>query len=81
MARDLRNRFGDDAYAMEELIAEFGAAFLCADLQISNEPRRDHASYVGSWLRVLDEDRTALFTAASKASVAATYLSDFSSNH
>ena len=61
---------------MEELIAEFGAAFLCADLGIANEPRLDHASYVSSWLRVLNEDRTALFTAANKASVAATYLSD-----
>jgi antirestriction protein ArdC len=62
---------------MEELIAEFGAAFLCSDLGIANEPRLDHASYVSSWLRVLNEDRTALFTAASKASVAASYLSDF----
>jgi antirestriction protein ArdC len=78
LARNLRTRFGDDAYAMEELIAEFGAAFLCADLRISNEPRRDHACYVASWLRVLDKDRTALFTAASKASVAATFLGDFS---
>jgi antirestriction protein ArdC len=78
LARDLRGRFGDDAYAMEELIAEFGAAFLCADLRISNEPRRDHASYVASWLRVLDKDRTALFTAAGKASVAAAFLSDLS---
>jgi antirestriction protein ArdC len=77
LARNLRARFGDHAYAMEELIAEFGAAFLCADLGIANEPRLDHASYVSSWLRVLNEDRTALFTAANKASVAATYLSDF----
>jgi antirestriction protein ArdC len=76
--RKLRNRFGDDAYAMEELVAEFGAAFLCADLQISNEPRPDHASYVASWLRVLNKDRTALFTAASNASGAVTFLSDFS---
>jgi antirestriction protein ArdC len=78
LARNLRARFGDHAYAMEELIAEFGAAFLCADLAIANEPRLDHASYVSSWLRVLNEDHTALFTAASKASVAATYLSDLS---
>jgi antirestriction protein ArdC len=76
LARNLRARFGDHAYAMEELIAEFGAAFLCADLGIANEPRLDHASYVSSWLKVLNRDRTALFTAANKASVAATYLSD-----
>jgi len=78
LARNLRTRFGDEAYAMEELIAEFGAAFLCADLGIANEPRLDHASYVSSWLKVLNRDRTALFTAANKASVAATYLSDLS---
>ena len=78
LARNLRARFGDERYAMEELIAEFGAAFLCADLGIANEPRPDHASYVASWLRVLNKDRTALFTAANKASVAATFLSDFS---
>ena len=75
LARNLRARFGDDAYAMEELIAEFGAAFLCADLGIANEPRLDHASYVSSWLRVLDHDQKALFTAANKASVATAYLS------
>jgi antirestriction protein ArdC len=77
LARTLRARFGDEAYAMEELVAEFGAAFLCADLGIANEPRLDHAAYVSSWLKVLSKDRTALFTAANKASVAATYLSDF----
>jgi antirestriction protein ArdC len=76
LARNLSVRFGDHAYAMEELVAEFGAAFLCADLHIANEPRADHAAYVSSWLHVLNEDRTALFTAASKASVAATFLSD-----
>jgi antirestriction protein ArdC len=78
LARDIRARFGDEAYAMEELIAELGAAFLCADLGIANEPRLDHAAYVTSWLKVLNKDRTALLTAASKASVAATYLSNFS---
>jgi antirestriction protein ArdC len=80
LARNLRARFGDHAYAMEELIAEFGAAFLCADLGIANEPRLDHASYVSSWLRALNEDRTALFTAANKASVASAYLSHFSAS-
>jgi antirestriction protein ArdC len=75
LARALRTRFGDDAYAMEELIAEFGAAFLCADLNIANEPRLDHACYVVSWLKVLKSDRTALFTAANKANAATGYLS------
>jgi antirestriction protein ArdC len=74
LARELRTRFGDEAYAMEELTAEFGAAFLCADLEIANEPRLDHACYVSSWLKVLKQDQRALFTAANKASAAAAYL-------
>jgi antirestriction protein ArdC len=74
LTRALRGRFGDEAYAMEELIAEFGAAFLCADLHIANEPRLDHACYVSSWLKVLNRDRKALFTAANKANAAVGYL-------
>ncbi|MEL6445871.1 MAG: zincin-like metallopeptidase domain-containing protein [Bacteroidota bacterium] len=74
-ARDLTGRFGDDAYAMEELIAELGAAFLAADLRVSPQPRLDHAGYIAHWLRVLKADSRAVFTAAAKASEAATYLS------
>ena len=44
--RQLGKRFGDHAYAMEELVAELGAAFLCADLGITDEPRADHAQYL-----------------------------------
>ena len=72
--RQLGRRFGDDAYAMEELIAELGAAFLCADLRITDEPRADHAQYLSHWLTVLKADKKAIFTAASKASEAATFL-------
>jgi antirestriction protein ArdC len=72
--RQLGKRFGDRAYAMEELIAELGAAFLCADLQITGEPRADHAQYLASWLAVLKADKKAIFTAASKASEAAAFL-------
>lgn len=72
--RQLRNRFGDDFYAMEELIAELGAAFLCADLGIANEPREDHAAYISAWLYVLKRDRKALFAAGSKAGAGADYL-------
>ncbi len=74
LAREFGDRFGDHAYAMEELVAELGSAFLCADLGISNEPRPDHAAYVASWLDVLRQDQKALFTAASRASAAADYL-------
>lgn len=72
--RQLNNRFGDGAYAMEELVAELGAAFLCADLGVALEPRPDHAAYLSGWLTVLKQDKRALFTAASKASEAADFL-------
>jgi antirestriction protein ArdC len=73
--RDLgRKRFADAGYAMEELVAEIGAAFLCADLGITPETRDDHAAYIASWLQVLKNDKRAIFTAASHAQKAADYL-------
>ena len=74
LARDLSGRFGDESYAIEELVAELGAAFLCADLGITPEPREDHACYIKNWLAVLKNDKKAIFTAAAKASQAATWL-------
>lgn len=76
--RQFGKRFGDRAYAMEELVAELGAAFLCASLGIAVEPRPDHAAYVASWLEVLDRDHKAIFTAASLAQIAVEYLSEAS---
>ncbi len=73
-ARDLRGRFGTEAYAMEELIAELGAAFLAAEIGLDAEPRIDHARYIESWLKVLRNDKRAIFTAAAKASDAAVFL-------
>jgi antirestriction protein ArdC len=62
-------------YAIEELVAEIGvAAFLCADLGIRPETRDDHAAYIASWLKVLKDDKRAIFTAASHAQEAADYL-------
>lgn len=72
--RDLGKRFGDEKYAAEELVAELGAAFLCAKIGISSEPRDDHASYLASWIKVLKNDRKAFIHAASKASEAVDYL-------
>ena len=72
--RSLRNRFGTEAYAAEELVAELGAAFLCAELGISQQPRRDHACYIDTWLKVLRNDKRAIFTAASRATEAVSYL-------
>ncbi len=72
--RDLGKRFGDAAYAMEELVAELGAAFLCAELGISSVTRAGHAGYVANWLGVLKNDKRAIFAAAAKASQATAYL-------
>jgi len=74
--RTFGKRFGDKAYAFEELVAEMGAAFSCARLGIENETREDHASYLASWLNVLKADKRAIFTAASKAQAACDYLFD-----
>jgi len=61
--RDIGKRFGDNSYAREELVAEIGAAFLCADLGIRLEPRPDHAAYLTSCLSVLKSDKRAIFAA------------------
>lgn len=71
------SRFGNESYAQEELVAEIGAAFLCADLGLALEPRPDHASYIASWLKVLKNDKRAIFTAAAHAQKAADYLNGF----
>jgi antirestriction protein ArdC len=72
--RQLGKRFGDNAYSVEELVAELTAAFTLAHLGLSSEPRPDHAQYIASWLHVLNADKRAIFTAASKAQQAADYL-------
>lgn len=72
--RKIKNKFGSELYAHEELVAELGAAFLCASLQITNEPRPDHASYIASWLTALKEDSHTIIQAASAASKAVDYL-------
>ena len=73
--RDLTlGRFGDEAYAREELVAELGAAFVCADLGLTLEPRPDHAAYIASWLQLLKDEPRAIFTAASKAQAAADWM-------
>jgi antirestriction protein ArdC len=69
-----RKRFGDEGYAMEELTAELGSAFLCADLELTPEVRADHVAYCGSWIKVLKDDKRAIFTAASHAQRAADFL-------
>src|SRR5207248_7112857 len=72
-AREFGKRFGDSAYAFEELVAEIGSAFLCARHGIALDGLQ-HPSYIASWLRVLKEDKRAIFTASSKAKQAAEFL-------
>lgn len=69
-----RKRFGDEGYAMEELVAELGSAFLCADLDLIPVTRDDHASYLANWLSVLKRDNRAIFAAAAHAQRAADFL-------
>ena len=73
--RDLSGRFGNEAYAAEELIAELSAAFLCAQYQIDGDLR--HAGYIASWLKVLKNDNKAIFKAAALAQKAADYIKAF----
>jgi len=75
--RDLAGRFGSENYAFEELIAELGAAYIAADLELPSDPRTDNAAYIQSWLKVLKGDTKAIFTAASHAQRAADYLHSF----
>ncbi len=75
-----RKRFGDEGYAMEELVAELGAAFLSADLELTPEVRDDHAAYIASWIKVLKNDKRAIFTASSHAQRAADFLHGLSAS-
>ena len=70
--RDLRNRFGSRQYAAEELVAELGAAFLCAEFGFDGDVR--HAGYIATWIELLRADKRAFFTACSKAQQASDYL-------
>ena len=69
-----QSRFKGVEYAAEELVAEIGAAFLCADLGITPETREDHAAYVQNWLTLLKKDSRVIFTAASRAQRAVEFL-------
>ena len=73
--RDLgRKSWGDAGYAAEELVAELGSAFVCADLNLYQEPREENAAYIANWLEVLKHDSRAIFSAAAHAQRAADYL-------
>ena len=75
--RNLANRFGSEAYAFEELVAELTAAYVCGSAGFYAAPREDHAAYIASWLKVLKADPRAFITAASQAQKAADFLLAF----
>jgi antirestriction protein ArdC len=72
--RNLSKRFAKAEVAAEELVAEIGAAFLCAELGITQTVRPDHAQYLANWLQLLKDDDRAIFAAAARASEAVNYL-------
>ncbi|MBA4143551.1 MAG: DUF1738 domain-containing protein [Nitrosospira sp.] len=76
LARDFSGRFGTHAYAFEELVAELGSAFLNAELGFAATMIPSHAGYIETWLKILKNDKRAIFTAASAASQAHRYIMD-----
>ena len=78
LARTYGKRFGDDAYAAEELVAELGAAFVCALVGVDSVARTDHAGYLTHWCRMLRAQPAVLWTVAAKAQTAADWLAAYS---
>ena len=74
--RGFEGRFGDKAYAMEELTAEMASGFVCKDLGLIPVARKETAQYIKTWIQLLTDDPRALFTAASQAQKAADYMHD-----
>jgi antirestriction protein ArdC len=74
LARQMSGRFGSEAYAMEELVAELSSAMLGAELGLPVGHLDHHASYLASWLKVLKADSRAILTVAAKAEEAASLL-------
>ncbi len=72
--REFSGRFGDEAYAFEELVAELGSAFIVARLGLAGARLENHADYVQSWLKVLKSDKNAIFSASKHASAAYQYI-------
>ena len=79
--RDLgRKSWGDEGYALEEIVCELGSVFVAADLGLAAEPRDDHAAYIASWISILKNDKRAIFQAASHAEKAVAYLHSLQPN-
>jgi hypothetical protein len=74
LKRQFGRRFGDKAYAFEELVACLGQSFISAELGLPASLHDSHASYIASWIDVLERDKTAIIHAAAKAEQAVTWL-------
>lgn len=72
--RDLTGRFGNVAYSAEELVAEFSSAYLCNVLKVDGEVQ--HTEYIQSWIKLLKEDKKAIFKCCTEARKASDYLLD-----
>ena len=75
--RHFGKRFGDDAYAFEEIVASLTQATLCAEYGLPNELHDSHASYIDHWAKILRADKTAILHAAAKADQAVKWLRQF----
>jgi len=75
--RQFGKRFGDDAYAAEELLAGLAQSILCAEYGLPNELHDSHASYIHHWAKILRADKTAILHAAAKAEQAVKWLRQF----
>lgn len=79
--RELKSyRSNAESYAVEELVAELGAAFLCADLGITLEVREDHSQYIATWLTTLKNNMLVIPEAAKHAQRAGEYLHSLQKN-
>jgi len=72
--RPIRNRFGNEAYSREELVAEMTSAFLCAKCGIDNAVIEGQAAYIENWMKAIRDDKRLVITAASQAQKAANYI-------
>ena len=75
--RQFGKRFGDDAFAFEEIVASLTQATLCAEYGLPNELHDSHASYIHHWMKILRGDKTAILYAAAKAEQAVKWLRQF----
>ena len=70
--RDLTGRFGNKTYSAEELVAEFGSAYLCNIMKV--DAGMQHTAYIQNWIRLLKEDKKAIFKCCTEARKASDFL-------